>query len=176
MQNPPPVPLLPDQILTLTDTSRSASSHQQQPYCFPSMLAVVCQHLLLVLKEKEEVGHLQAGCYHPGCIYLSMEGAWTQDKHSCHSELQLGKGGEEDGAVPPFFPSSQRCLVPKSIEQCVTAWADSRQDLLSSSLHKINIPDPHAVWGRQEKNYARSRQVHFHPPLNTVIFASRHHP
>lgn len=103
MQNPPPVPLLPDQILTLTDTLRSASSHQPQPYCFPSMLAVVCQHLLLVLKEKEEVGHLQAGCYHPGCIYLSMEGAWTQDKHSCHSAATAREGWWGGWSCSPFL-------------------------------------------------------------------------
>lgn len=76
---------------------------------------------------------------------------------------------------PLSFPLPNVVWFQRALNN-VTAWADSWQGLLSSSLHKINIPDPHAVWSRQEKNYARSRQVHFHPPLNTIIFASRHHP
>lgn len=45
---------------------------------------------------------LQGVCDHPRCIYLSMEGAWTWDKHCCHSPAGAG-GGRWGGRSSSLF-------------------------------------------------------------------------
>lgn len=104
------------------------------------------------------------GSLDPGQALLSLS-SWSRRREVRRMEL-----------FPFFLPSPRCCLVPKIIEQHAMAWADHGRVCSAASLPKTNTPAPRATWDRQEENYARSRQAHFPPPLNPVIFASKLHP
>lgn len=151
-------------IISLTETSRSTASCQSSLHDFSVQWRLFgasfpgpqeegrsgapCPSSLSLVPSS-----LQGGCYHPRYIYISMDGAWTWDRHCCHSPAGLGEGDEEVGAIPPFLPSPWHCLVSKSIEPSVT----SRPSRVCSaaSLPKLNIPAPHAAWDRQERGLCK---------------------
>lgn len=137
------------------------------------------EHLFPVLKKKEEVEHhvqapfsqcqavFKGVVITPGTFMFPWREPGPGTSIAATLQLELGEGVEEAGAVPPFLPSPWSCLVPKSIEQCVTSRANPCRVCSAASLPKLNIPAPRAAWDRQEGGCARSRKALF--PFSLIL-------